>query len=99
MRMKIENEGFNTQKNHGYALSHKYARKSFSAMQNYYLLMQLAYLINQLVEKLKRFKEGLDESGRTLKSLLEDVITILRGTIINLKKLQQHYDQTKQLRY
>jgi hypothetical protein len=62
MRMKIENEGFNTQKNHGYALSHKYARKSFSAMQNYYLPMQLAHLINQLVEKLKRFKEGLDES-------------------------------------
>lgn len=58
MRWKIENEGFNTQKNHGYALSHKYARKSFSAMQNYYLLMQIAHLINQLVEKLKRFNQG-----------------------------------------
>lgn len=99
MRWKIENEGFNTQKNHGYALGHKYARKSFSAMQNYYLLMQIAHLINQLVEKLKGFQQCLDESGRTLKSLIEGVITTLRSTTLSLKTLQQNYDQTKQLRY
>ena len=46
MRWKIENQGFNTQKNQGYALEHKYARKNFSAMQNYYLLMQIGHLIN-----------------------------------------------------
>jgi hypothetical protein len=35
LRLKIENEGFNTQKNLGYALEHKYSRESFPAMQNY----------------------------------------------------------------
>ena len=34
LRWKIENEGFNTQKNRGYELEHKFSRKSFTAMQN-----------------------------------------------------------------
>jgi len=34
LRWKIENEGFNTQKNLGYELEHKFSRKSFTAMQN-----------------------------------------------------------------
>jgi len=49
MRWKIENEGFNIQKNHGYKLEHKYARKSYRAMKNYYQIMQIAHMINELV--------------------------------------------------
>ena len=49
-RWKIENEGFNTQKNGGYALGHKYSRKSFTSYKNYYQCMQIAHLINQLAE-------------------------------------------------
>lgn len=49
-RWIIENEGFNTQKNGGYALGHKYSRKSFISYKNYYQCMQIAHLINQLVE-------------------------------------------------
>ena len=47
MRWKIENEGFNTQKNGGYNLGHKYSRKSFSSYKNYYQCMQIAHMINQ----------------------------------------------------
>ncbi len=36
LRWKIENEGFNTQKHHGYALQHKYARVNWQAAKNYY---------------------------------------------------------------
>jgi hypothetical protein len=36
LRWKIENEGFNTQKNSDYELEHKYSRVSYAAMQNYY---------------------------------------------------------------
>jgi len=36
LRWKIENEGFNTQKNLGYALQHKYARVNWQAAKNYY---------------------------------------------------------------
>lgn len=49
LRQKIENEGFNTQKNHGYALEHKYSRVDFQAMRNYYQCLQIAHIINQLV--------------------------------------------------
>ena len=48
MRWKIENEGFNAQKNHGMNLHHKYVRKSFTGIRNYYMCMQIAHLIEQL---------------------------------------------------
>ena len=48
MRWKIENEGFNTQKNQGYNLQHKYVRKDFTGIQNYYMSMQIAHIIDQL---------------------------------------------------
>jgi hypothetical protein len=49
LRQKIENEGFNTQKNHGYNLEHKFVRCSFNAMKNFYQCLQIAHIINQLV--------------------------------------------------
>jgi len=51
LRWKIENEGFNTQKNNGYELEHKYSETSYTALQHYYSLLQIAHAINQLVEK------------------------------------------------
>jgi len=50
MRWKIENEGFDVQKNHGYGLGHKYSRLSMMAMKNYYQCMQIAHMLNQLFE-------------------------------------------------
>jgi len=49
LRWKIENEGFNTQKNLGYALQHKYARVNWQAAKNYYQCLQIGHLINQLM--------------------------------------------------
>lgn len=54
LRWKIENEGFNSQKNLGYELEHKFSRVSFIAMQNYYQLLQIAHIINQLAERSKQ---------------------------------------------
>ncbi len=39
LRWKVENEGFNTQKNLGYELEHQFSRVSYTAMQNYYQLL------------------------------------------------------------
>jgi len=50
-RWKIENEGFNAQKNGGYELAHKYSRTSFAAAQNYCLCLQTARLINRFAER------------------------------------------------
>ena len=50
LRWKIENEGFNTQKNGGYALEHAYS-ENWNAARNFYLFLQIAHLIAQLIEK------------------------------------------------
>jgi hypothetical protein len=51
LRWKIENEGFNAQKNNGYELEHKYCEKSYNGLQNYFSVMQIAHAINQFMEK------------------------------------------------
>ncbi len=78
LRWKIENEGFNSQKNLGYALEHKFSRKSFIAMQNYYQLMQIAHMINQLVERSNQVVEILQEhSKQTIVDLWKKMMAYL----------------------
>jgi hypothetical protein len=50
LRWKIENEGFDVQKHHGYGLGHQFSRGSLLAMKNYYQLMQIGHMVNQLFE-------------------------------------------------
>ena len=47
LRWKIENEGINTQKTGGYEMEHGYGVKK-NAWKNYYLLLQIAQLLNDL---------------------------------------------------
>ena len=78
LRWKIENEGFNAQKNLGYALEHKFSRTSWPAMQNYYLLLQIAHMINQLVERSKKVVEIQKEhSKQTIVDLWKKMIAYL----------------------
>ena len=78
LRWKIENEGFNSQKNLGYALEHKFSRKSFIAMQNYYHLMQIAHMINQLVESCNQVVDILKEhSKQTIVDLWKKMMAYL----------------------
>lgn len=76
LRWKIENEGFNEQKNSGYKLSHKYSRTSFCATQNYYQCLQIAHMINQLAHKSLRVKEMIT-SHDSLKSFEECALSLL----------------------
>jgi hypothetical protein len=59
LRWKIENEGFNTQKNHGYGLQHKFSRVSWQAAKNYYQCLQIGHLINQLMVLSTAFQQHL----------------------------------------
>lgn len=78
LRWKIENEGFNSQKNLGYAMEHKFSRKSFIAMQNYYQLLQIAHMINQLVERSRQIVEIMNEhSKQTIVDLWKKMIAYL----------------------
>jgi len=99
LRWKIENEGFNTQKNGGYNLQHKFSRKHTSAMQNYYQLLQIAHLIVQLTEKLKTAQQGMKLSQRTTKSLWTDLRATMLKEKIETGEVHEISENTKQLRY
>jgi hypothetical protein len=80
LRWKIENEGFNAQKNLGYELEHKFSRVSYTALQNYYQMLQLAHMINQFVEKSSDVVELLKEhSKQTLINLWKDIGTFMHS--------------------
>jgi hypothetical protein len=76
LRWKIENEGFNTQKNLGYALQHKYARVNWQAAKNYYQCLQIGHLINQLMVLSTAF-EPLLRGKTTLRHLWRMMIAFL----------------------
>lgn len=81
MRFKIENEGFNTQKNGGYNLSHKFSRVSAVAMKNYVSLMQMAHLFNQLYE-LSLLAKPLLVGKETIKNMWKTFISSLTHTML-----------------
>lgn len=91
LRWKIENEGFNTLKNGGYGMQHKWARKSYCGLKNYYQFMQMGHLINQLMVKSVEFqKEYLQGKNHpTQKGLWEDMTSALVWVKVKLKKLKE----------
>jgi hypothetical protein len=84
MRWRIENEGFNTQKNLGYTLGHKYSRKSFKSCKNYYQCLQIAHMINQFAEHSQHIAAMLQSNKKlTLKHIWKDLIGLLSFTNLN----------------
>ena len=100
LRWKIENEGFNEQKNNDYNLEHKFSRKNFNATKNYYQLLQMATIINQFVYKLKKIQNYLKTYGLTQKSLILKIFMFLNVMIFDDIELINSILQSKeQLRY
>ncbi len=71
-RWKIENEGFNNQKNIRYDIEHACCL-NYQAMKNHYLLIQISDILRQLLEKgsvaIRELKVGIKEiSSRILES-------------------------------
>lgn len=98
LRWKIENEGFNTQKNLGYGLEHKYSRISFTAIKNYYQCMQIAHLIEQLCLLSKEIKALLN-SKVTIKKISERIRNILALVDLNIQSLEKLLERKIQIRF
>lgn len=98
MRFKIENEGFNVQKNGGYNLSHKFSRVSSVAMKNYVSLMQIAHLFNQLYE-LSSLARPLLVAKETLKNMWKALIGSLLHTVIAAAEIISACTKKFQVRY
>jgi hypothetical protein len=91
-RWKIENEGFNVQKNNDYDLEHVYGHHP-NAWKNYYELLQIAHLIMQLTccsdlcGKLQRHigVNGPIRPFRKYYSSIKDFVICLRGAFRHLR--------------
>lgn len=69
LRWKIENEGFNTQKNYGYCLEHMYSRL-YQGMKNHYYLIQIGHMIAQVMDSWeslwKKVKQSREQKHRRI---------------------------------
>jgi hypothetical protein len=99
LRWKIENEGFNTQKNGGFELEHPYSENE-NARKIFYLLLQIAHTIFQLIEKgslfKKAFPKGVGSAKNIAKRLLEAwrnaPLTSLAMTTLGKGTFQSRFD-------
>jgi len=91
LRWKIENEGFNIQKNRGFNLEHPYSANEVS-MKNFYLLLQIACIISQLIEKgsllAKKVQKVFGSATMLFEQLLEDLRTKFIGFNFSNKPIQ-----------
>ena len=90
-RWKIENEGFNIQKNGTFDIGHLYSKNQI-AIKVHYLMIQIAHILRQLLENgissIKELKLKLKEISQKLKEQLISTITNL--TVHN--KIQLRFD-------
>lgn len=90
-RWKIENEGFNIQKNGTFDIGHLYSKNQI-AIKVHYLMIQIAHILRQLLENglssIKELKLKLKEISLQLKKQLISTITNL--TVHN--KIQLRFD-------
>ncbi len=99
LRWKIENEGFNIQKNQGYGLGHKFSRVSFNAFKNYYQAMQIAHMINQLLSHSKEITQLLkSDSKLTLKHLWKQLLSVLTYLELDAQELEKITERPSQIR-
>ena len=94
-RWKIENEGFNNQKNGIYDIEHLNSKNS-NAMKNHYLITQISDivmqlylawspLVNKINQSIKNTSSRLLESFRRQPVTDEDVLYIQRYTTVYLE--------------
>jgi hypothetical protein len=86
LRWKIENEGFNIQKNGGFDLEHAYGTGPW-AIKNFYLLMQLAHLVLQLVERGNLLVDRCETLFGSLRALARRLAESLRNHLIDAQTL------------
>ncbi len=99
MRWKIENEGFNCQKNQGYEMQHQYSRVSFNALKNYYQCLQIAHMIGQLAGLSTEFKAVLGtKPNQTVQNIWKDLLATLMKVPLSILELDQFIKKRFQIR-
>jgi len=98
LRWKTENEGFNIQKNGGYNLEHAYSEDEL-AVKNFYVLLQIAHTINQLMEKGSLLKDQIKEAFGCIRNIARKLLEDLRTKLIDPAELQRELSIPFQIRF
>ena len=80
-RWKIENEGFNIQKNGGFNLEHAYSTGE-TQIKNFYLLLQIAHMILQLMERGSLLGDDCKRLFGSLRNLSRRLAESIRNHLI-----------------
>lgn len=86
LRWKIENEGFNLQKNGGFALEHVFSHDE-TAHKVFYLLLQIALLFFQLMTKSPAFAHAFPKGLGSLKNVASRLLEAWRNLRIDERAL------------
>ncbi len=85
-RWKMENEGFNRQKNSGLNLEHVYSTDP-EKWQSYYLLLQIAFILVQLLERGRLLRRLAAEAGRPVWKLFGSLKNVARRLLESVRYL------------
>jgi len=83
-RWKVENEGFNRQKNSGLNLEHVYSSDP-EKWKSYYLLLQIAFILVQLLERGSLLRRLAQEWGRPVWKLFGSLKNVARRLLESLR--------------
>ena len=83
-RWKVENEGFNRQKNSGLNLEHVYSIDPVK-WKGYYLLLQIAFILTQLLERGSLLRRLSAECGRTIEKLFGSLRNVARRLLESIR--------------
>jgi hypothetical protein len=98
IRWKIENEGFNVQKNGGYELEHAYTTDPV-ASKVFYLLLQMGHLIAQLVEQGSLFGQAFPDGVGSAKNIAFRLLEAWRNVRVSADRIQQSLDARRRIRF
>ena len=98
LRWKIENEGFNIQKNGGFNLEHPYSQNE-TARKVFYFLLQIAHLIFQLIEKGSLFRKAFPQGFGSLKNIAVRLLEAWRNLRLSPSAFCGLYKGRYQIRF
>ena len=89
-RWKIENEGFNIQKNGTFDIGHIYS-KNYNAMKAHYFFIQFAHTIRQLLEKGLKYIAEIKMSIKEVSAAITQTLTQNLTNLTEHKKIQLRF--------
>jgi len=98
LRWKIENEGFNSQKNGGFHLEHPYSQDE-NARKIFYFLLQIAHMLFQLIEKGSFFRKVFPKGVGSLKNIAFRLLEAWRNLRLTASMFSSLYQGRYQIRF